>query len=73
MAIRVVGTDPGAHDHRLRSDHLRVMSPTRTTMRGVGATMVMEWRASRLDVNAPWTVVATRDSRTTQRREIFVR
>lgn len=72
ITIRATGENLGAHDYKLRSDNLRVKLPTRTTLRGVGATMIIEWRATRLDANAPWTVVAIKDGRTTQRRELFV-
>ncbi len=73
-AITVRATNTGAQSHELslRSDNLRVTLVRQTLSKtGVGTTPI-EWRATRINRNAPWTVVVIQDGDANRRRELFV-
>ncbi len=70
ITVRVTSSEP--HTFTLRSDNLRLTTSGRATSRVVGGTAVAEWKATRIQANAPWMVVVVQDGVANQRRELYV-
>ena len=71
IIVRLEARGSGVHTYTLRTDNLRIASPSRTVTLREGVPMAIEWTARRTVAAAPWTLVAIQDGNVSLRRELF--
>lgn len=71
ITIRLQANGSGVHRFTLRTDNLRIASPSRTITLREGIPATIEWTARRSVAAAPWTLVAIQDGNASLRRELF--
>ncbi len=72
ITVRLTASGTGVHTFTLRTDNMRVTSPSRSVTLSAGTPVTVEWKGRRTIANAPWMVVAVDNGAPTRRRELFV-
>lgn len=71
ISIKLIASGSGAHTYALRTENVRVQQPARSVVLTAGTPISIEWKARRVDANAPWVIVAIEDGQIVRRRELF--
>ncbi len=71
ITIRLTNRGSGAHSYTLRTDNLRVGSPSRAVTLRAGQPATIAWKAHRVVADAPWAAVVVEDGNVARRRDAF--
>ena len=72
ITIRLTARGAGTHRYTLRTDNVRDGSASRDVTLREGRPTTVEWKARRIQADAPWVAVVVEDGDATRRRELFV-
>ncbi len=71
ITIRLTTSSPGTRRYTLRTENVRIATPSQTVTVQSGRPRTLVWTGRRIDAGAAWAVVVVEDDDVRRRRELF--